>query len=535
MNIKYNRRKFLVVDDFSEMRKAIKRMIEAFGGVDIDEAKDGKQAIHLMEKRHFNIVLCDYNLGEEKNGQQILEEAKHRNLLKSYDIFIMITAETSTEMVLSAIDYKPDDYISKPFTRNALKLRLDRVAIRKDEFMDIDLALEQQDYARALTVCDQRIESGSRNYFGLLKVKGETLLLAGEYQAAQEIYQQVLDEREQPWAKLGLGQSCYYLKDYAGAERQFQELLNENRLNMDAYDWLAKLREAQGDSTAAQEVLMGATKLSPKSMNRQKDLGQLAYRNEDFSIAEKSYRTVVRLGKNSYLKSVDNHHWLAKSLTANGSDTEALQVLRNARKEFRQSDDEIRQSAMLEGTVLQKLGRDDEAQKAIARASSIGNSGQPASAADTALEQARFHIEMGEKDKAVEILKRIVRNHHDDEEVLARVQELFDEMGLGDEGGEIVTSIKDEMVQLNNKGVRLAREGQLNEAIMLFEEAVQGMPDNRVINLNAAQVLIMHMEENGVNEKHKRQSWEYLERVAKIEPENEKYRALVKMYHKLSS
>ncbi|MGD8932607.1 MAG: response regulator, partial [Chromatiales bacterium] len=111
-----NQRSYLVVDDFGDMRSTLRSMLSLFGVTDIDNAKNGADAIQQMEHKRYGVVLCDYNLGIGKDGQQVLEEARHRNLISVSTAFIMITAENTLSMVLGALEYEPDSYLYKPFT-----------------------------------------------------------------------------------------------------------------------------------------------------------------------------------------------------------------------------------------------------------------------------------------------------------------------------------------------------------------------------------------------------------------------------------
>lgn len=60
------------------MRSLMRSMVTAYGAADIDPVINGEEAVKAMESKRYDIVLCDYNRGD---GQQVLEEAKHRNLL----------------------------------------------------------------------------------------------------------------------------------------------------------------------------------------------------------------------------------------------------------------------------------------------------------------------------------------------------------------------------------------------------------------------------------------------------------------------
>ena len=66
----------LIIDDFEGMLRMLREFIRVAGAQQIDTAKNGKDAVAALAKHKYDVVLCDYNLGEGKNGQQILEEAE---------------------------------------------------------------------------------------------------------------------------------------------------------------------------------------------------------------------------------------------------------------------------------------------------------------------------------------------------------------------------------------------------------------------------------------------------------------------------
>ncbi len=522
----YTKKRFLVVEDFDDMLRAIRQMLEAMGAKDIRLAANGEDAIKEMMRFPMDAVLCDYNLGESKDGQQILEEARARRLLKPSSVFIMITAETSIDMVLGAVDHKPDDYIIKPFNRNALKLRLDRAMARKAEFAPIEEAAASGDLRDAIARCDERLATAGRHGLDIMERKGELLVESGAHAEALALYEEVLAGRELRWARLGRGVCLFHMGDLEQAQDIFTGLMDANRLAMEAYDWLARVKQARGDAREAQQVLAQATALSPKSVHRQKELGELAYANADYELAGKAFRSVVRLNRNSYFRSLADHTRLAEALHSGGDDSGALSALREGQRIHRAgaSTEEVRRAARMEGGVLQAMGREDEARAVLAAAGPAEE--EPADARRRPLEEARRLFDEGKADAAARLLEDVVRNNHEDEALLSEVKTVFAEAGLGERGDAMVDAAQDQLIRLNNEGVDLARAGRLGEAIALFRDAAEGMPANRVVNLNAAQVLVIEMRDKGVDQGLLAEAERYLERVARLDPDNAKYRSV---------
>ena len=86
-----------------------------------------------------------------------------------------------------------------------------------------------------------------------------------------------------------------------------------------------------------------------------------------------------------------------------------------------------------------------------------------------------------------------------------------------------------------SKGLTAYNLRNYEEAIEYFKKAAGGLPESKVINANAAQALMMHIQKNGTNEQHIYQASQYLERVKKIDPSFDKYQKLLNMYEKITA
>lgn len=295
----FSGKKFLVVDDFPEFRTAIKRMVEAFGATDVDTASNGEDAVDKIKSKHFDTVLCDYNLGDGKDGQQVLEEAKHTGKLKEAQMFILLTAENTAEMVMGALEYEPDGYLVKPFTKEMVHARLNKVTQKKEEYMQILKALDAKDYDKALKLIDEKIAQGGKSLITALKIKGKILDKKKDYKAAKEFYTGLVESKKLPWTLMGLGRANFYLESYGEAMTCFDEIIELSEVNVEGYDWIANTQLALKQKRDAQETLERAVQLSSKAILRQQKLGDLAFDNHDMEVAEKAYKNAVWLGKHS--------------------------------------------------------------------------------------------------------------------------------------------------------------------------------------------------------------------------------------------
>lgn len=530
----FRHKKFLIIDDFIDFRKSLRFMLQTYGAINIDEAGNGETAINLIQKNSYDIILCDYNLGNNsKDGQQILEEIKYRRLIKLSTIFIMITAENTQAMVMGAIEYCPDDYLVKPFTKEMLKLRIERALKKKIYLEGIESAILESEYHYAIAICDQHIHNNSQNKFELLRLKGELLLQIGDYFSAGKLYKDILSIREITWAKIGLGKVFYHEENYEQAEEIFKSVIENNKMIIEAYDWLAKTLIEKGESEKAQSVLQKAVEISPKSALRQNMLGKVSLQNNDLEVSEKAFKASISYGKYSYFKSPSPYTGLVKCLINKNDSESALPLIKELRNEFKESVNANFQAATLKSLILKKMNRNNEALEAAKEASELLDKTEENPPNDILLDLAKTFIELGEKEKGLEYINEIVKNNHDDSELLQKVQNKFHEIGMDEEGKELISMTKKEVIQINNNGVRLVEQGKLHEAIESFEKAYSKLPWNKIIIANTAQAILMYLQKNGRNEAMLKKAKTYLDRLYKLDSTYKKIPQLKDMYERM--
>ncbi len=509
-------------------------MLQSFGAIYIDDVAKGDDAISYILRKPYDIILCDYNLGyNRKNGQQVFEEVKHRKLIRFSTVFVMITAENILNRVIGAVEYQPDDYLIKPFSKDVLQSRLEKLIKKKSDFELTEKAIENREYIRAITLCDECINSNPKNPFEYLRLKADLCASIADYTEAIAVYEKVLSIRDIPWAKLGLGKMAFYTEDYNRAKMIFQSLLEENNMYIEAYDWLSKTFIELKLYKDAQHVLMNAAEISPYSIFRQKSIAKLSYNNNDYDTSEKTYKEAIQLGKYSYFKSPSDYSGLALVLVDKKKPEHALDVIKDIRNEFNNSPDVSFQASALEGIILKKMDRDEEARKAIDEASKHMEGISDGISEDIVLKIANTCYELDDKEKGKMFMENIIKNHHDDEKIIDQIQDIFNKLGLEDEGKRLIKDTTKEIIQINNTGVKLVEEGKFAEAIKYFERAANSLKGNKIINANAAHALILFMQKNGKDNKLLQRAKYYLERVVKIDPLYKKHKNLLNSYERL--
>jgi len=114
-----NELKFLVVDDFSTMRRIVRNLLKESGFPECDEAEDGAVALHKLRNTSFDFVVSDINM-PNMNGFELLKEIKADEKLKHIPV-LMVTAEARKEDIVLAAQSGAAGYIVKPFTKATLE------------------------------------------------------------------------------------------------------------------------------------------------------------------------------------------------------------------------------------------------------------------------------------------------------------------------------------------------------------------------------------------------------------------------------
>jgi len=117
--------KFLVVDDFSTMRRIVRNLLKELGFTNVDEAEDGQIALQKLNSLPFDFVVTDWNM-PNMDGLTLLQNIRATPSLKHLPV-LMITAEAKKENIISAAQAGASGYIVKPFTAATLSEKLEKI------------------------------------------------------------------------------------------------------------------------------------------------------------------------------------------------------------------------------------------------------------------------------------------------------------------------------------------------------------------------------------------------------------------------
>lgn len=122
--------RFLVVDDFSTMRRIVRNLLKELGYSNVDEAEDGAMALSKLRSEQFDFVITDWNM-PVMDGLTMLQNIRADATLSKLPV-LMVTAEAKKENIIAAAQAGANGYVVKPFTAATLDEKLSKIFEKLD-------------------------------------------------------------------------------------------------------------------------------------------------------------------------------------------------------------------------------------------------------------------------------------------------------------------------------------------------------------------------------------------------------------------
>lgn len=528
---KYGSLRMLVVDDFDNFRVTVAKLMQSLGVAAVDMAVNGTQAVRACRSRRYDVVFCDFSLGQGKNGQQVLEELQQEKLLSQTSLFAFVSAESSRSVVLAANEFDPDGYFTKPINGKALQQRLERMLLQRDALMPALRAMDENNLEAAIAHLQELIDSGSRYTTACQKLLGQLYIDTENYTFAEVLYEGILEGRRVDWAVVGLAKVKQLQGMWDAATKMLREIILENPLCMMAYDALMADYERRGDSIGLQQLLQKAVKVSPLSLRRNRDLAYVALKNNDSGVSAGAFRKTVRLGTNSCNDKVEHHLQFGRTAAAMSSEDheegrdflrDALINLESLDRRFELSEDEKLQSGLIESRIYQAQGNKKRAVEVLRQTEGFMGADGRRQEFETELDRVYALFDLGENSRAKQSLNELVRLYEKDQKALEKLDVLLDEP-LSDENR---AKVKD----INREGISFYKNHQYEDAINCFVQARQLFPNHVGIMLNLVQAYTGHIKAFGFSTERMQHCEKVLQvaesRIELESPQYERFRQL---------
>jgi len=496
--INYGNKRFLIVDNIKPSRDALKQFALSLNASRIDSTLYPSDVVAMCKNIAYDIIFLGYDLGEDqKNGQQLLEELRTSDAITRQCIVIIITAESSQAMVLAALEHKPDDYLTKPYTVNELTKRLDRCTHKKDSMSAIYQALDNSNHKKTIRLCNEALEKGTSYRLECLGIISRQYFELEQFKLAEKIFLSNQDKPNCQWANIGLGKIALNENKIPSAIHLFNQVKQHYPSYLDTYDWLSEAYQALEEFQKAEDVLEQALFISPRSVARLKCYAELCLNNEHYEKASDAFLQTTDLAYNSIHHHPDNALKFASSLAEYSSEisvhlakrlnNKAFKALASMTKEFNQVELKI-QSNLLSACLFKNINESRSATEMYSQAKKLLDKSQDTIAPLSLIEMCKSLLKLNEFNSAQQLVTSLIERCADDLDIMTQIDKLSDS-SLGELD-------KSKAQQALNVAASLYKNKDYTSAIKKLRRALKLYPEHLGIKLNLTQALLVAYESN---------------------------------------
>jgi two-component system chemotaxis response regulator CheY len=122
--------RFLVVDDFSTMRRMVRVVLNELGYDNVTEAEDGDSALPILKQGGIDFLVTDWNM-PGMQGLELLKAVRADPKLAKLPV-LLVTAEAKRDQIVEAAQAGVSGYVLKPFTAQTLKAKIEKILAMRD-------------------------------------------------------------------------------------------------------------------------------------------------------------------------------------------------------------------------------------------------------------------------------------------------------------------------------------------------------------------------------------------------------------------
>ena len=472
------------------------------------------KAVKLCEKNYFHIVICAFNVKSDKDGFHLLEELKDKGYVNKRTVLIFLSSETSESLVNSIIELQPDDFWSKPLSQGKVTERLRYTLGVKKKLFTIFLAFDKKNYSKAIYFADRLLLDNSlKPYFlNILRLKGEAYLRLREFVEAETFYRSLLKSCQHSWVYTGFVNALLNQNKLDEIKDLLATLVEKPDTRFATYDLLAQYYIDNKRYELAYEQIKLACELSPRNLERQRKLYELARLNGDFSGQYKASKNMVKFAKNSIHQSpVFELNMIRSCLDyANSmSDAQATSLFSDVEKAIKtlesntDTDDKITQLLwVIKARLCTAQGQEEKALNIVENHFSV----RPSADVEDNLDKVKVYQELGLKEEMQDLY-----------DIIAKQSE-HDSLNNAAINGYIEQRVEHKTQQfsprkLNQMAVEYYKKARYMSSAKCLEEAVLLSPKNNKFKISLLKVLIKLKEKDQHESKHLELAEETIEKL----------------------
>jgi len=529
-----NNKNILIIDGIRQSREMLKIFAHSIEPSSVDTSHRAADIISLCENVNYDLILLGYDLGENtKNGQQVLEELRVKRLISRHCGIIMITAEVSQSMVLAALEHKPDEYLTKPYTLGEISTRVERCLIKKHVMFSIYEAMDVNNPNRVIGLCNTRIANNDEYKHECLGIISRQYYELGEYDKAKEIYKAYEGTENCQWAIIGLSKIAIQEQDYQCAKNYLKAMIDNYPYYLSAYDWLAKTYELSEDPIEAERILEKALSISPRSVPRLKHYAERCLANQNFEKATTAFSKTQDLAYYSVHRKPENTISFAEALLEYSDELSNFEIRQLNNKVFKAlsrmtadfKEPELKViSLLLTSRLHNKVNDKALSLTALKEAERFLNAETDMYSPNASLAIAKSLINLDRKQLADNLINIVAEANPDDSELLADISKIV-EIPISEDNKQAAQSALEVGINLYRSGHYILSIDKLNQALTLF-------PYHIGIKLNLYQAIIRTIEHDLWRDKDLVQAKILMREFSQLSITSESYKRYTKLQKK---
>jgi AmiR/NasT family two-component response regulator/cytochrome c-type biogenesis protein CcmH/NrfG len=367
----------LIIDGQALVHTVVKGALLDAGIRKVQSSHNAFSALRLCQTTRFDMVLIAFDVKSDKDGFNLLEEMKFKGYITKTTCVVFLSADTTQGLVNCVVEMEPTDFWVKPLDRSKVEKRIHQIITIEKKLYALRYCFEQCEYTTVIYYAERQLKVPSlvSYYPHINRLIGKSLFSLKEYQAAQEFYENLAKEYTYAWVQVGLAGTLFKQNKSDEATKLTTKLLIRDDTKFATYDLLAEYHIDNEDYQQGYDIIQEATKLAPRSIERNKKSWNLARLNHDRMGQYLATKNMSKYAKNSIHDSPDLQLNVIRSsldLAATLSKTESNRLLTNTEKmlaclkqDFGTSSELKEQIAIIEVRLLNSRNNKKQAEQVM--------------------------------------------------------------------------------------------------------------------------------------------------------------------------
>jgi len=509
----------LIIDDQTLVHDTLTSALSELGVVNIKYAENAYYALRLCEQTQFHVVLCAFNVKSDKDGFHLLEEMKFKGYVNKRTVLIFLSADTAEEVVNSIVELQPDDFWAKPLSSQHIKTRLAQTLDVKKTLYSLYAAFDHNQYSKAIYYAERHLLEPelSKYHPNLIRMKGESFLHLREYEEAEGYFSKLLEKHTLSWVYMGYVHALLKQNKLAPIQELLANLQDRPETRFATYDLLAEHYIDHKDYELAYVEMQKAAKLSPRNIERNKKLWDLARLVHDHEGQFKATQAMAKYAKNSIhdsptltLNVIRSGIDYASTLM-NGQASRIIGQTERILTDFEanpQNKSLLKEQLVIIRARIHNLKEESELAERLVDAQ-VSLKSNPS--LEDNLDKVKVFHELGRREEAL-IMLGAVKQQISGDNLAGQVINCYIEKEV-QQRSEIFFTAK----QLNEMAVEHFNRKRFDAAMGVLEQAVTLSPKNARIMLSRLTVLVAIFRHNGLTEEQQTLAQESVETLCELE------------------